>query len=318
MQQRLAYLLHRFPETRDSDTALAIRYWRMFQSEILEEWDPLELEVLYPLDKLDTISRMRRHIQNDLKLFASTLEVRRNRDEVQMEMHQLLAAARSGLSEIRFYLDETGGTERFTGVGGICVMNWRQYEKHWASLRKWRERQRFPGTIHFAETGTAAQPRAMALLSELQRRRAGLLFLGYGLESRGLLHQDKLSLAIQLVIDSLRVMDQHQCLNEPRSLLLVKEGEAGFDALHLEALKLHLSRQLAEAFPDRVYLGDVQAVPKGREVMLECADLLASSMMRWHLFGGIKPKDILARAAFNVAGFDDPRDNGAIFRIYPA
>jgi hypothetical protein len=82
-------------------------------------------------------------------------------------------------------------------------------------------------------------------------------------------------------------------------------------------LRLHLSRQVAEEFPDRVYLEDVQAVPKGREVMLECADLIASSMMRWHLFGGIKPKDVLARAVFNVTGFDDPRDNGTVFKLYP-
>jgi hypothetical protein len=318
MQQRLAYLLHRFPETRDSDVALAIKYWRMFQPEILEQWSPLELEVLYPLDRMDTIARMRRHIQNDLKLFASTLDVRRQRDGIQMEMHQLLAAARTGLAEIRFYLDETGGEAKFNGIGGICAMNWRQYEANWASLRRWRERQKWPGTIHFAETGTEAQPRAMALLAELQKRIGGLLFLGYALESRTFLHQDRVSLIIQLVVDALRELDRHGCLRESRSLLLVKEEESGFDNLHMEALKTHLSRQLFEAFGDRVLLREIQAIPKGREVMLECADLIASAMMRRHLYQGTKPKDVLAQAVFNVTGFGDPRDNGALFRTYPA
>jgi hypothetical protein len=52
MEQRVAYLLQHFPETRESDIALCIRYWRRFQADVLERWEPLELEVLFELDKL--------------------------------------------------------------------------------------------------------------------------------------------------------------------------------------------------------------------------------------------------------------------------
>lgn len=38
MEQRVAYILQRFPETRDSDTALCIRYWKRFQADVLERW----------------------------------------------------------------------------------------------------------------------------------------------------------------------------------------------------------------------------------------------------------------------------------------
>src|SRR4051794_10848942 len=34
-EQRVAYLLHYFPETRDSDIALCLRYWRRFQADVL-------------------------------------------------------------------------------------------------------------------------------------------------------------------------------------------------------------------------------------------------------------------------------------------
>jgi hypothetical protein len=131
-------------------------------------------------------------------------------------------------------------------------------------------------------------------------------------------HQDRLSLFIQLVIDTLREMDRHCCLGESRSLVLIKEEEAGFDSLHLEALRMHLSRQLVEAFGERVLLREVQSVPKGREVMLECADLISSAMMRRYLYSGVKPKDVLSQAVFNVTGFGDPRDNGTLFKVYPA
>src|SRR5262245_61195459 len=68
-EQRVALILQRFPETRDSDTALCIRYWKMFQADVLERWRPLELEVLFELDRIETIGRVRRMIQNDLRLF---------------------------------------------------------------------------------------------------------------------------------------------------------------------------------------------------------------------------------------------------------
>ena len=40
-EQRIAHVLQKFPETRDSDTALCIRYWKMFQADVLERWRPL-------------------------------------------------------------------------------------------------------------------------------------------------------------------------------------------------------------------------------------------------------------------------------------
>jgi hypothetical protein len=87
-EQRVARILQRFPETRDSDTALCIRYWNMFQADVLERWQPLELEVLYELDRIETIGRVRRMIQNELRLFRGVEETRRAREAMQAEFHE--------------------------------------------------------------------------------------------------------------------------------------------------------------------------------------------------------------------------------------
>lgn len=318
MEQRVAYILQQYPETRDSDTALGIRYWRRFQPNVLEEWDRLDLDVLYDLDRIETISRIRRHIQNDLRLFTSSAHTRERRDEMQMELYQYLAAQRHTESEIRFYLDETcgDGKSNYIGVAGVCVINWRQYEKHWASLTEWREQQGWPETIHFADTGTALQPRAMALLSEMHKRRAGLLFLGYALPARGNTHQTMLSLFVQLVGDALLHLDALGCIAEPRALFVVKEASVGFDTIHLQSLKTHLAEKIASDFPERVFLRDVEPLPKGREVLLECADVIAGGMQRRALYGGNNPKDVLAESVFNVTGFEDPRENGTVFKAH--
>lgn len=136
-EQRVARILERYPETRDSDTALCLRYWRTFQADVIERWQPLELDILFDLDRIETLGRARRFIQNDLRLFQSTEGTRKARGAMQHELHEYVVAHQA-LPEIRFYLDETGneGDKTYTGVAGVCVINWKQYEKHHAALEQ--------------------------------------------------------------------------------------------------------------------------------------------------------------------------------------
>lgn len=320
MEQRVTYLLDRFPETRESDIALCIRYWRRFQSDVLEEWQPLDFEVLFKLDKLETIGRIRRHIQNKLNLFRGMEATTEYRNIFQMEFHEYIASHQGAKSEIRFYLDETGneGEKAYTGVAGLCMMNWQQYEKHYAALAQWRRQQNWPETIHFTETGSDRLDRAVALLAELAQRRSGLLFLGYALSTRGRTHEDLFSLFIQLVIDSLRCLKRNGCLEEPRSLRVVKEADPGFDSMYLQKMHKQLSDLVALEFPGQVSVQPIESLAKGREVFLECADLIAGGMQRRALYKGRNPKDRLAEAVFNVTGFEDATDNGSVFKFYPA
>jgi hypothetical protein len=318
MELRVASLLQHYPETRDSDTALAIRYWRTYQPDVLEKWDRLDLDILYDLDRIETISRIRRHIQNVLLLFSASGFTRHTRGEMQMEFNQYLAAQTSDAPEIRFYLDETGNdpNKPYLGVAGICVLEWRQYEKHWASISKWRAERGWPETIRFAQTGTVLQPRATALLQQLQTRRSGLLFLGYAMSSRGRTYEAMLSLFIQLVVDALHRADDLGCLTQQRALSFVKEAEEGFDRLHLQTLRKYLEEQIAREFPRQIFVRDVQSIPKGREVFLECADLIAGAMQRRALHSANHPKDDLAETVFNVTGFEDIRTTSAIYKAH--
>jgi hypothetical protein len=319
-EQKVAHILHKFPETRDSDTALCIRYWTMFQAEVIERWQPLELEVLYELDRMETIGRIRRMIQNDLGLFRGVEDIRRARNAKQMEIYEYLAAHRNSLPEIRFFVDETGneGDKAYTGVAGVCVINWKQFEKHHAALELWRAKQGWPETIHFSETGTDKLDRAVALLQQLRSRRSGVLFLGYSMASRSRTHDVLISLFIQLVVDSLRHLANCKCLNENRSVRIIKEADPGLDALHLESMTKKLGDIVAQEFPGRLTVLPIQPVPKGRTVLLECADLIAGGMQRRALFKGRNPKDRLAEAVVNVTGFEDHADTGAVFKYYSA
>lgn len=319
-EQRIAHILQRLPETRDSDTALCIRYWKMFQADVLERWRPLELEVLFELDRIETIGRVRRMIQNELRLFRGVEDTRLAREALQAEFHEYIAAHRDSLPEVRFYLDETGneGDKTYTGIAGVCVINWKQFDKHHAALEQWRFKQGWPETIHFSETGADKVDRAVSLLQQLQSRRSGVLFLGYSLASRGRTHEDLFSLFIQLVVDSLKYLRDCKCLTENRSVRVIKEADSGFDMLFLDKMTKRLGEAVALEFPGGLTVLPVEAVTKGRTVLLECADLIAGGMQRRALGKGRNPKDRLAEAVINVTGFEDSEDPGTLFKYHAA
>lgn len=65
-----------------------------------------------------------------------------------------------------------------------------------------------------------------------------------------------------------------------------------------------------------VVVSPIEPVTKGKEVLLECADLVAGGVQRRVLFKGRNPKDKLAEAVVNVTGFEDAANSGALFKLY--
>jgi len=318
-EYKIAYLLHHFPETRDSDTTLCIYYWRRYQAEILEQAKPFDLEVLYDLERIETIGRLRRVIQNTLGLYRGKAKSLKARQAIQAELSEYLASRTGITSEIRFYFDETGNegaNKLYRGIAGICVMNWKYFSIHHGALSQWRRRELSMMPIHFCDIGESRVPEVLRLLKELEARRGGLLFVGHAVHSRGRTAEDYVSMIIQLVLDSLRRADSLGSLNEPRTVRVIKEADGGFDAQYLSKLDSQLRRTVEEAFPGRLVVEPIEAMQKGNDVLLECADLIAGGMQRRALYGGRNPKDQLAEAIITTAGFEDAANDGAVFRYH--
>ena len=236
----------------------------------------------------------------------------------QKDLQQYVESHRNVVPEIHFYLDETGneGDKAYIGIAGVCVMNWQQYEKHAAALTQWRDQQG-PEPIHFVKMGSAQIPRAMSFLRQCHDRRGGLLYVGYSLRARGSTREAIFTLIAQLVKDSMIYLREQGSLDSPRILRVFKEADPAFDNLYLERLTKYLTDLVDLECPDLLIVEPVEAIPKGRNVLLECADLVAGGMQRRALQKGSNPKDVLAEAIFNLTGFEDSTDKGAIFRMYP-
>jgi hypothetical protein len=318
-ESRVAWLLARYPGCRESDTTLAIHYWERYQADVLEEWDRKSLDVLYSLDSFETISRIRRHIQNDLWLWIGTASTRKRRGASQTEIQDYIAAQKAGDSEIRVYVDESrgGGNSNYRAVAGVAVADTRQWHKHLAALSLWREKQGWVEPLHFCDIKDNRHlDRHLSLLSEVNKRRAGLIFLGYSARTRRVSGDDMVELFVHACTGVLEKLAEQNCLSEPRGFVLVKEAEEGWDAQYMIALRDELAAQLRDLYPGVVYLKEVETRPKGREVLLEVADTIVGGLQRLANYSGTTIKDQLAAAVLHTTGFDNPGDAGMVFKQF--
>lgn len=318
LDERVGLVLRDYPETRDSDTELVLRFWRRFQPETLNAWSPnRSLDVLHDLERVDSITRSRRRIQNDLRLFEPTETTRAARQELQQEFLQYLSYQREGDPEIRFYLDESGGGgDGLVGVGGVCIIDWNSFRSRHAAIRRWRLAQGWSDNLHFADLQDSEASRYIGLLQQMTERRAAVLFVAHAVQSQGLKGEALFSLFMHLVVDSLDKVARLGCLNAPRAVHVVKERDAGFDHKKLDRLRDQLGLEIVRRFPERAYLKSLEALPKGSDVLLEGADLIASAVRRYHTKQAGLLKDAVAAAVMSATGLQFAPDSGVVFKIH--
>lgn len=318
VEHKVARILQQYPECRDSDTELAIRYWKKYQPDIISKNRPFSLDVLHDLQPMTTIVRCRQHVQNDLDLFQGAPRTRRRRGDLQMEFFQYLSEKKSVQPEITIYLDETGtdGQSNYMGIGGICVMDNRQYELTLQQFINWRESLNHPETLHFADANSNTADFYIQLANQISKYRTGLMFFGYATEVRGARNQKIADLIIQLTSDIVNYMHKNGCLNSHRHLRIIKEAEAQFDSMHLDQLQKDIADHLYHNNNSLVSLTDISTRPKGRDVLLECADVIASSMRRRLTTNREIHKDRISDAVFNATGLIDDSESSAVYTIH--
>ena len=106
---RVANILNRYPESRNSDITLQIKYWQVYNG-LTSNF--VDLTKLYELERLTSISRARAKIQNEYKLFIADTEVRRRRRTLEDVEKEAQLLDKPSYGTINVFADETGKTER--------------------------------------------------------------------------------------------------------------------------------------------------------------------------------------------------------------
>lgn len=73
IEQKVAWILNTYPDTRDSDVTLQLRYWETF----VEDYDPATFEPndLYRLPRLTSLCYVLSTFQHDIRAEKGTLSV---------------------------------------------------------------------------------------------------------------------------------------------------------------------------------------------------------------------------------------------------
>lgn len=296
---RVAWILNHYTDARDSDIACQLHYWRTFQGDLYSGGNILQEH--YPkLERLNSISRARARIQNDLKMFVASPEVRKRRGMLEEEEKQRALEERPTFPIYCVYADESGKTSKYLMVGSVWVL--RSYEtiKITNAINQKKQSIGFKGEMHFKEINKSNLDTYCELLNAIIENSSSLSFKGIGVLRSGLTNLDATldRLFYHMVIQGIREEDRSGRAVLPRNLQFRKDSEEeSKDKLSIMEIELQLKNAAKSVFNDRLYVDVVMAESSERSPLMQIADLFVSSISR-HLNkgeGSEGPKDIFAK-----------------------
>ena len=276
VEQKVAWILNAYPGARDSDITLQLRYWETF----VDDYDPATFAPgdLYTLPRLTSLSRSRATIQNKLKLFQATEEVRERRGTLSDEERER-AVREAAHPVFAIYADESGKTQDHLVVGSLWVLRSEETYRLMLALRNWRAQRNFDAELHFTNLNDGNIDRYIEAVDIVVANAAALGFKSISIPRRG-------GGAVQEVIGNLFYHVIVQGLEHeagtgraplPRVLQLWKDAEEeAADTL----LLANIQDRLIARFQDQLPIDFARAISSRGFDLLQIADLFTGSVNR--------------------------------------
>lgn len=296
---RVAWILNHYTNARDSDIACQLHYWKTFQGDLYSGGNILQEN--YPnLERLNSITRARARVQNDLKMFIASPEVRKRRGKLEDEEKQRALEERPTFPIYCIYADESGKTSKYLLVGSVWVL--RSYEtiKITNAINQKKQSIGFKGEMHFKEINKGNLDTYCELLNAIIENSSSISFKGIGVLRSGLTNLDDTlnKLFYHMVIQGIKEEDTSGRAVLPRNLQFRKDSEEeSKDKLSMMEIELQLINAAKSIFNDRLYVDIVEAENSERSPLMQIADLFVSSISRYlnKGEGAEGPKDVFAK-----------------------
>jgi hypothetical protein len=309
ISQKVASILNRFDETRNSDVALMIKYWNIFEN---HTGTSVSHEDLFKLERLTTISRARAKIQNEFKLFLPTSErvrkARRDLAEVQAE-YQI--TTKPELPNIHIYADETGKTDEYLIVGSFWALDSRRQGQLKTHLISWISEQQsenpsFPSEFHFKDLKNDGSQ--LAVYKEFMNRVIGNgdmhSFKAVGINKTKLRRDVQKGLLDELYYQLLRMGINHEIqtgrIAYPKQISYVKDLEGNESRFHIEQMSQKIIDSLRTNYESNIRLNSLVPLDSRIERFLQVADLFTASINRVYNY---QPKNTNRNAKDDLAKY---------------
>lgn len=308
IQERVAWVLNHFPETRDSDITLQLKYWEYFDD--IYDGYSIEPQDLYKLTRLTSLKRARAMIQNTLKLFQASPEVRKFRGKLDEEEREKVITQRPAHPVFAVFADESGKTTDYLIVGSLWLLHGYETYRLTQEIKEWRKANSFQEEFHLKKIGWSTLRSYKEIADLLVRNSSVVSFKAISVERAGTKHvQESLSkLYYHLLLRGVEHENETGRAPLPRSIQVWKDAEeAGADKLFLANLEDKLKQAAKTRFDEKLYVDHLEAVDSKKLDLVQLADLFTGSLNRVLNASGqrVGPKDQFADYFLGILGMPD-------------
>lgn len=298
MQEKVAWILNHYPDTRDSDVTLQVRYWRQFQSDLLDG-NSLLISDYYKLMRLTSITRERARIQNIFKLFLASDEVRKQRGTIEDTEHQKSIDQHADYHSYVVYFDESGKTGDHLIVGSLWLLDGAESLKIVQRLENWKQANSFEGELHFSHLSEAKLSAYMGVADFIAENSSVMSFKAISVPRKGVgnVADALIRLTGHLFVRGIESEHKSGRAPLPRLLQVWKDAEeVGYDKLFLADLRSRLIDASKTLFDGKLHLDEFFPENSADNALIQIADLFTGSINRVMSTSGERkhPKDRFA------------------------
>lgn len=287
---RVAYILNLFPDTRNSDITLQLKYWEVFQE--YKQGDNVSPEKMYELDRLTSITRGRAKVQNEYKLYLPTSKkVRRYRQEKEDLEKEKALATKPSVPSLYVYADESGktGGEKFALVGSLWIPDTVRARNLNFHLKDWSKKKsegeiRVPSEFHFTEMKRMQLEIYKEFFNEVLSFSDIFSFKIVAANKSKIRDKSLDETIFSLYYQLIHLGVEHEVssgrMGLPRDVYYYKDEDEGTDKLRMTELKQLLTDRFKTYFEDDLKLTDFNSLPSKAFYLVQVADLITGSLSR--------------------------------------
>ena len=283
LEARVAYVLAQFPETRNSDITLLIKYWKIFERDKVPG-TVIDFQTLYEVERLTSISRARATIQNDFKLYLATSEdVARKRQQLQEEHREKRKPIKEDVPPVAIYVDDSGKNQHHFVVGSAWILVPTEEYRLYKEMNEWKEKIGFKFELKFNNISKTNKDQYFDFIKKFLVHEGVLGFKAIAMQSSGIA-DDGAAFADLFYFLIRRGIEHEDATGRaplPRRITFIKdEEEKGYDDRLIALMVDRMQNVSKSVFDGRLIIESAYSEKSKGSIFLQIADLYTGCINR--------------------------------------
>jgi hypothetical protein len=282
-RDRVAGILNLYPDCRDSDLKLTLRYWELFQSDIYTKNSSVSPAILFKLERLTSIARIRAKIQNEYGLFLGSEETRHIRRQREEEVREEVLTDNAPPPIVQIFADETGKNENTVIVGSVWFLDMRKAANFQNLVNKFKLNNNFKAEFHFTDVSKSQVELYKSFIDLVSIHRDFISFRAIATARRGSARsiEDLVKKLYDLLITKgFSAEHSNGRVTLPRSLYLTVDQSDGLDAIAKAETFRDVNASLAHTYDNRATLVNIEEIDSKYSAAIQLADIVSGALNR--------------------------------------